>query len=84
MQSINNFFTNAQQQISMLFNSIYFIQFKFILHILASLYGFQDALLYQPNEPESARTFVPTPDLFHLPYDTITVETPDNEKLDGR
>ncbi|CAF0990976.1 unnamed protein product [Rotaria magnacalcarata] len=64
MQSINGFFTNAQQQIT-------------------SLYGFQDALLYQPNEPDTARTIVQTPDIFHMPYETIIIETPDNEKLHG-
>ena len=51
--------------------------------VLASLYGFQDALLYQPNEPDTARTIVQTPDTFHMPYETITIETPDNEKLHG-
>ncbi|CAF3481600.1 unnamed protein product, partial [Rotaria sp. Silwood2] len=25
---------------------------------ISSLYGFQDALLYQPNEPDTARTIV--------------------------
>lgn len=50
---------------------------------LASLYGFQDALLYQPNEPDTSRTLVQTPDTFHLPYETIIIETPDNEKLHG-
>jgi len=64
MQSINNFFTNAQQQIT-------------------SLYGFQDALLYQPNEPDTSRTIVQTPEIFHMPYETITIETCDNEKLHG-
>ncbi|CAF1388748.1 unnamed protein product, partial [Adineta ricciae] len=64
MQSINSFFTNAQQQIT-------------------SLYGFQDALLFQPNEPDTSRTIVQTPDVFHMPYETITIETPDNEKLHG-
>jgi hypothetical protein len=51
--------------------------------IIASLYGFQDALLYQPNEPDTARTIVLTPDLVHIPYEVITIETPDNEKLHG-
>ncbi len=55
---------------------------KFLLFI-ASLYGFQDALLYQPNEPDTARTIVLTPDLVHIPYEVITIETPDNEKLHG-
>lgn len=50
---------------------------------LASLYGFQDALLYQPNEPDTARTIVQTPDVFHMPYETITIDTSDNEKLHG-
>jgi hypothetical protein len=79
MQSINGFFTNAQQQISMELMKFYLINYFF----LASLYGFQDALLFQPNEPDTARTIVQTPDLFHMPYETITIDTPDNEKLHG-
>ncbi len=55
---------------------------SFFCH-LASLYGFQDALLYQPNEPDTARTIVQTPDMFHMLYETITIDTPDNEKLHG-
>jgi pimeloyl-ACP methyl ester carboxylesterase len=64
MQSINSFFTNAQQQIT-------------------SLYGFQDALLYQPNEPDTSRTIVQPPSLFRMPYEKIIIETDDNEKLHG-
>ncbi|CAF1238336.1 unnamed protein product [Rotaria sordida] len=51
--------------------------------VLFTLYGLQDALLYQPNEPDTARTIVLTPDLFQMPYETITIETSDNEKLHG-
>jgi len=40
-------------------------------------------LLYQPNEPDTARTIVQTPDMFNMPYETIIIETPDNEKLHG-
>ncbi len=51
--------------------------------LLASLYRLQDLLLFQPNEPDTARTIVQTPNLFHLPYETITIETADHEKLHG-
>ncbi len=54
-----------------------------LILFLASLYGLQDALLYQPNEPDTARTIVQTPDMFNMPYETIIIETPDNEKLHG-
>ncbi|UJR31466.1 hypothetical protein I4U23_018955 [Adineta vaga] len=54
-----------------------------ICGILTSLYGLQDMLLYQPNEPDTARTIVQTPELFHMEYETITIETTDNEKLHG-
>lgn len=40
-------------------------------------------LLYQPNEPDTARTIVQTPELFHMVYETIIIETADNEKLHG-
>jgi hypothetical protein len=50
---------------------------------LASLYGLQDALLYQPNEPDTARIIVQLPSSFNMPYETIIIETPDNEKLHG-
>jgi hypothetical protein len=83
MQSINSFFTNAQQQISTCKSLIDIIIVLLFLLFLASLYGFQDALLYQPNEPDTARTIVQTPDTYHMPYETITIETPDNEKLHG-
>jgi hypothetical protein len=43
----------------------------------------QDALLYQPNEPDTARTIVQPPSLFNMPYETITIETSDHEKLNG-
>ena len=82
MQSINSFFTNAQQQISMPFTKSSIKHIKKDL-FLASLYGFQDALLFQPNEPDTSRTIVQTPDVFHMPYETITIETPDSEKLHG-
>ncbi|CAF2928655.1 unnamed protein product [Rotaria sp. Silwood2] len=48
-----------------------------------SLYGLQDALLYQPDEPDTARIIVLTPELFQMPYETIKIETSDNEKLHG-
>jgi hypothetical protein len=51
--------------------------------LLASLYGLQDALLYQPAEPDTSRILVQTPDLFHMPYEPITIETSDQEKLHG-
>ncbi|CAF0998244.1 unnamed protein product [Adineta ricciae] len=54
-----------------------------IFGILSSLYGLQDMLLYQPNEPDTARTIVQTPELFHMEYETIIIETADNEKLHG-
>ena len=47
------------------------------------MYGLQDTLLYQPNEPDDARTNVLTPDRFRMPFESIIIETPDNEKLDG-
>lgn len=50
---------------------------------LASLYGLQDLLLYQPNEPDTARTIVQTPDQFHMPYEIVSIETADNERLHG-
>ena len=50
---------------------------------LASLYGLQDALLFQPNEPDTSRLIVQTPDLFQMPYEKITIDTPDEEKLHG-
>ena len=50
---------------------------------LASLYGLQDRLLYQPNEPDTARTIVQMPDVFHMPYEIVTIETADKEKLHG-
>ncbi|CAF1213376.1 unnamed protein product [Rotaria sp. Silwood1] len=61
-----------------------FILIIFILcGILFSLYGLQDALLYQPNEPDTARTIVLTPEIYQLPYEIIIIETSDNEKLHG-
>jgi hypothetical protein len=50
---------------------------------LASLYSLQDALLFQPNEPDTSRTIVQPPSLFRMPYETIIIETDDNEKLHG-
>ena len=82
MQPISNFFSNAQQQISKKRSLIWDFFMKNSL-FSASLYTFQDALLYQPNEPESARTIVQTPDTFHMPYETITIDTGDNVKLHG-
>ncbi|CAF0790581.1 unnamed protein product [Didymodactylos carnosus] len=51
--------------------------------ITCSLYGFQDSLLFQPNEPDTSRTVVMSPDSMGLPFETVTIETPDNEKLHG-
>ncbi|CAF5181530.1 unnamed protein product, partial [Rotaria magnacalcarata] len=48
-----------------------------------SLYSLQDALLYQPSEPDTSRLIVQTPDYFHMPYEILTIPTSDNEKLHG-
>ncbi|CAF1114469.1 unnamed protein product [Adineta steineri] len=61
-----------------------FVLILFIIcGILSSLYGLQDMLLFQPNEPDTARTIVQTPDLFHMEYEIVTIETADKEKLHG-
>ncbi|CAF2093983.1 unnamed protein product [Rotaria magnacalcarata] len=54
-----------------------------ICGILFSLYSLQDALLYQPSEPDTSRLIVQTPDYFHMPYEILTIPTSDNEKLHG-
>lgn len=83
MQSISLFFSNAQQQISNELLASLSPSLDRRPSFSASLYGFQDALLFQPNEPDNSRTIVQTPDTFHMPYETITIDTPDNEKLHG-
>jgi abhydrolase domain-containing protein 13 len=54
-----------------------------LLSFSASLYGLQDLLLYQPDEPDTSRIIVQTPDMYNMPYETIVIETADHEKLHG-
>ncbi|WFD34499.1 bem46 protein, variant [Malassezia cuniculi] len=45
------------------------------------LYTQQRSLIYCATIPEDSRTVVETPDLYGMPFDDVTVETPDGEKL---
>ncbi|KAK9474412.1 Alpha/Beta hydrolase protein [Dipodascopsis tothii] len=45
------------------------------------LYFAQSTLIYPSNFPPGSRTQVPTPDSFDLPYEDVTLDTPDGEKI---
>jgi len=65
-----------------LFGNFLFV-ITLIFAVLAGLYALQDALLFQPNEPDTSRLIVQTPDLYQMPYETIFIETSDHERLHG-
>lgn len=49
--------------------------------IIGGLYHYQDSLLYYPEQPESARVFVQTPNSLGLPYESVVLTTPDELHL---
>ena len=54
------------------------------LALLASTWGvqkLQTMLIYPSNVPEGSRTHVDTPDMFNIPYENVTIQTSDGEKL---
>ncbi|CAN6626821.1 hypothetical protein TRVA0_011S00518 [Trichomonascus vanleenenianus] len=45
------------------------------------VYKFQTKLIYPSDFPEGSRTDVDTPDEYGMPYEDVTIDTPDGEKL---
>lgn len=80
-------FGNFLFVITLIFAVLGEIFLRFELNVLfsssAGLYALQDALLFQPNEPDTSRLIVQTPDLYQMPYETIFIETSDHERLHG-
>jgi pimeloyl-ACP methyl ester carboxylesterase len=58
----------------------------FILLLIAlggAFYNYQDMLLYYPEQPESARVFVQTPNTLGLPYQNVYLTTQDGVRING-
>ncbi|XP_063690128.1 protein ABHD13-like [Bolinopsis microptera] len=54
-----------------------------VLAIFAALYQYQDTFLYFPDQPESSRVFVQTPNTIGLPYENIYIKTKDGVKINA-
>lgn len=48
-----------------------------------AFYNYQDMLLYYPEQPESARVFVQTPNTLGLPYENVYLKTQDDVRING-
>jgi len=44
-------------------------------------YHLSDTLLYQPDVPTESRIFVPSPQSFSLPFESVSIYTKDRVKL---
>ena len=53
------------------------------LAVCGAFYHYQDVLLYYPEQPESARVFVQTPNTVGLPYENVFLETDDGVRITG-
>lgn len=49
--------------------------------IIGVFHELEDMLLYHPNEPSTARIFVPSPSLYKLPFEEVFITASDGTKL---
>lgn len=52
-----------------------------LITLIGALYHYQDSLLYYPEQPESARVFVQSPNSLGLPYETVFLTTRDKVQI---
>lgn len=54
-----------------------------VFAVLSTLYQYQDTFLYYPDQPESSRVFVQTPNTIGLSYENIFIRTKDGVKVNA-
>lgn len=59
----------------------FFALFMVIFGITGVLYKAGDKLLYHPDQPPQSRVFVPSPAIFHLPFENLFIKARDGTEL---
>eukprot|EP00088_Acartia_fossae_P012153 TRINITY_DN1624_c0_g1_i1.p1 TRINITY_DN1624_c0_g1~~TRINITY_DN1624_c0_g1_i1.p1 ORF type:complete len:389 (-),score=59.86 TRINITY_DN1624_c0_g1_i1:932-2098(-) len=59
----------------------FFALFMVFFGVTGVVYKAGDKLLYHPDQPPQSRVFVPSPNIFNLPYENLTIEARDGTEL---